>query len=82
MGQVSKYTHQCTYCEKHYSKTLLFFAFRLIYNSALVVCKQVEVLPVFMQSSRKRRNTRIGMHVFSLGRMFSARQEFRVHMFF
>ena len=34
------------------------------------------------QSSRKRRITRIGTHVFSLGRMFSARQEFRVRMFF
>ena len=34
------------------------------------------------QSSRKRRITRIGTHVFSLGRMFIARQEFRVRMFF
>ena len=38
---------------------------------------------IFMiQSSRKRRITRIGTHVFSLGRMFSARQEFHVRMFF
>ena len=34
------------------------------------------------QSSRKRRITRIGTHVFFLGRMFSARQEFRICMFF
>ena len=34
------------------------------------------------QSSRKRRITRIGTHVFSLGRMFVARQEFSVRMFF
>ena len=33
------------------------------------------------QSSRKRRITRIGTHVFSLGRMFFARQESRVRMF-
>ena len=34
------------------------------------------------QSSRKRRITRIGTHVFSLGRMIFARREFRVRMFF
>ena len=35
-----------------------------------------------MQSSRKRRITRIGTHVFSLGRMIFARRESRVRMFF
>ena len=35
-----------------------------------------------MQSSRKRRITRIGTHVFPLGHMFFARREFRVRMFF
>ena len=34
------------------------------------------------QSSRKRRITRIGTHVFSLGRMILARRESRVRMFF
>ena len=34
------------------------------------------------QSSRKRRITRIGTHVFSLGRMIFARRESRVRMFF
>ena len=34
-----------------------------------------------IQSSRKRRITRIGTHIFSLGRMIFARQEFRVRMF-
>ena len=34
------------------------------------------------QSSRKRRITRNGTHVFSLGRMFFARREFGVRMFF
>ena len=34
-----------------------------------------------VQSSRKRRITRIGTHVFSLGRMFFARRESRVRMF-
>ena len=34
------------------------------------------------QSSRKRRITRIGTHVFSLGRMIFASWEFRVRMFF
>ena len=34
------------------------------------------------QSSRKHRITRIGTHVFSLGRMILARREFRVRMFF
>ena len=29
-------------------KHCYFFALRLIYNAALVVCKQVEVLPVFL----------------------------------
>ena len=37
---------------------------------------------IFQQSSRKRRITRIGTNVFSLGRMIFARQEFRVRMFF
>ena len=36
----------------------------------------------YSQSSRKRRITCIGTHVFSLGRMIFARQEFRVRMFF
>ena len=40
------------------------------------------VLSVMHQSSRKRRITRIGTHVFPQGRMFSARREFRVRMFF
>ena len=35
-----------------------------------------------LQSSRKRRITRIGTHVFSLGRMIFARREFGVRMFF
>ena len=35
-----------------------------------------------LQSSRKHRITRIGMHVFSLGRLIFARREFRVRMFF
>ena len=35
-----------------------------------------------LQSSRKRRITRIGTHVFPMGRMIFARQEFRVRMFF
>ena len=35
-----------------------------------------------LQSSRKRRITRIGTHVFSLGRMIFARRESRVRMFF
>ena len=34
------------------------------------------------QSCRKRRITRIGMHIFSLGRMIFVRREFRVRMFF
>ena len=34
------------------------------------------------QSSRKRRTTRIGTHVFSLGRMIFARRESCVRMFF
>ena len=34
------------------------------------------------QSSRKRRIMRIGTHIFSLGRMIFARQEFHVRMFF
>ena len=34
------------------------------------------------QSSRKRRITRIGTHVFSLGRMIFARRESPVRMFF
>ena len=34
------------------------------------------------QSSRKRRITRIGTHVFSLGRMIFARRESLVRMFF
>ena len=34
------------------------------------------------QSSRKRRITRIGTHVFPLGRMIFARRESRVRMFF
>ena len=37
---------------------------------------------LIMQSSRKRRITRIGTHVFSLGRMIFARRESRVRMFF
>ena len=34
------------------------------------------------QSSRKRRITRNGTHIFSLGRMIYTRREFRVRMFF
>ena len=34
------------------------------------------------QSSRKRRITRIGTHVFSLGRMIFAKRESRVRIFF
>ena len=34
------------------------------------------------QSARKRRITRIGTHVFPLGRMIFARRESRVRMFF
>ena len=37
---------------------------------------------IIHQSSRKRRITRIGTHVFSLGRMIFARREFSVRMFF
>ena len=36
---------------------------------------------IYRQSSRKRRITRIGTHVFSLGRMNFARRESRVRMF-
>ena len=36
----------------------------------------------FIQGSRKRRITRIGTHVFSLGRMIFARREFHVRMVF
>ena len=44
---------------------------------------QILVLVLFgIQSSLKRRITRIGTHVFSLGRMFIARREFCVRMFF
>ena len=43
--------------------------------------KQDDISRVF-QSSRKRRITRIGTHVFSLGRMIFASRESRVRMFF
>ena len=33
---------------KYYSETLLFLTLSMIYNLACVVCKQMEVLPVFL----------------------------------
>ena len=39
-------------------------------------------LSISCQSARKRRITRIGTHVFPLGRMIFARRESRVRMFF
>ena len=55
----------------------------------LLIISQIQILGVYDvvwggldQSSRKRRITRIGTHIFSLGRKIFARQEFRVRMFF
>ena len=45
-------------------------------------CIIISVLCEQSQSSRKRRITHIGTHVFSLGRMIFARRESRVRMFF
>ena len=42
----------------------------------------LQQMPYVYQSSRKRRITRIGTHIFSLGRMIFANQEFRVRMFY
>ena len=46
-----------------------------------VTCS-IQVVSMHFQSPRKHRITQIGTHFFSLGRMFLARREFRVRMFF
>ena len=51
-------------------------------NGSALIHKCKELLLKHYQSSRKRRITRIGTHIFSLGRMIFDRQEFRVRMFF
>ena len=50
--------------------------------AAGVVSEDLVTEKKWCQSSRKRRITRIGTHVFSLGRMIFAMREFCVRMFF
>ena len=47
---------------KYYSETLLFLTLSSIYNFAFVVCKQMEVLPVFLCRAHWPENTQTPMN--------------------